>query len=117
MACNAESSPGIGLLKCLTVVLEPAWGVFALWIPVCPMQHAAPRVPLVLAIEFDPVANPQRVESRRKVNVVRNEQRVAVVQGQQANEIRLSNAVVMTESDAVAVAGKRSTRPVGAIIT
>lgn len=65
-----------------TLVLQPAADVATPWIVMGPVYYAAALVPLVLAVERHDVAARETVDARRKIDIVRDEQRVAGIEGQ-----------------------------------
>ena len=63
-----------------TLVLDPPGLVPASRIVVRPVDHATPWVPLVVAGELDPVSTADARDTRRDVDVVRDQQRLARVE-------------------------------------
>lgn len=57
-------------LVCPAIMSDPPRGVTPSAVVMCPVYETAPRVPLVLALERDGVANPQRTHSWSNVDIV-----------------------------------------------
>src|SRR5512139_9856 len=79
IACFPFGWMGISLIG-PAVVPEPAGGMVPLRIVVRPVDHAAFRVPFVLAIEGDRVACAQRFDALREIDVVGDQQRPPGIQ-------------------------------------
>ena len=62
------------LLVNLPQMLKPTGKVASLRVFVRPVNHAALAVPFIFAIKRDGIAHFERMDARRKVNVVGNEQ-------------------------------------------
>jgi hypothetical protein len=56
---------------------QPAVGMTSVRIMVRPVHDTAFRIPLVLAVKFDPIADLQGTNSGRQVDVVGNKYRLA----------------------------------------
>jgi hypothetical protein len=64
------------LLVNLAIVPDPAWRVTFARVAVCPVNHAAFGVPFVLAAERHNIAFAKADDSRRQIDVVRDEKRL-----------------------------------------
>lgn len=72
-----EAPTGKALLVDATGVLQPTRLMATVRVSVGPVDEAAFCVPLVHTTESDGVACLDRVDARRKINVVRNQERLA----------------------------------------
>jgi len=87
-------------------MLYPATRVVPLRIMVRPVHHTAFRVPFKFAIKADRITRSQRIDARRQVDVVCDEQRLSGIQPN--NEALMAAAIVVVgqELHYHALAGK-----------
>ena len=81
------------LLVNFAIVFEPAHRVTIAWVAVCPVDHAALGVPFILAAERHHVAFAKADNSRRQIDVVRDEQRLT--RGERHDEALMPASVVV----------------------
>ena len=84
---------------------QPARLMFALRVVVGPVQDAAAVVPLVNPVELDHVAHCQRVNARREVDVVRDQQRLVRVEAQDEALVTAAVVIVVEQARNRALAG------------
>ena len=79
-------------------MLQPAGLVFALRVVVGPVHDAALVVPFVDAVELDRIADRQRVDARREVDVVRDQDRLPRTRSQDEALVAAAEAVVAEDA-------------------